>query len=258
MSDEQPDRADTHLFVALVLTGLVVFAVAVGVGVVLGANPGSLADWVAAVSTFAALLAAAYAAVQTRRTFGLEQGRDAERVEQTRRAQAVQVAVWPGRLYWEGPLVTTNFTGDNPSPQVTRSPGVVRPTSIPVTVHNASPVPVWHLYVEVWFSGMSAGSAMTLAAAFKVMGEADGIAVMGRTSGIEIATPELVGDMVRVLEMIPGADEAPVNAGIGWSFQDNAGQWWRRHPSGRLEPLDKPPHLPKLAWLVGAGHPEST
>jgi len=240
VSDERSDRADARLFVWLMLVGMVVFAVAVAVGGVLGSDPGSLADWVAAVSTFAALLAASYAAVQTRRTFRLEQERDAERVDQTRRAQAVQVAVWTGEMDWISTKVTHVWSPGSTEPDTTRDPGPIRPESIRVNIQNASPVPVYHLRVEVYV-GEGGPSTATHAATFAVQGREHGIAVVGRMDRIEIATPELVSDLIGVLETIPGADNSPANTYFGWSFQDNAGKWWRRFPTGALVTLDGPP-----------------
>ncbi|GAA2146445.1 hypothetical protein GCM10009844_22520 [Nocardioides koreensis] len=239
VQSDGPENPETRLFVWLVLVGLLVFATAVAVGGVLGGVPGTLADWVGAVSTFAALLAAGYAAVQTRRTFVLEQRRDAARDEDVRRGQAVLVAVWAGEMEWVGPRISSTFVPGSSLPVTTRGQGVVYPTSIPVTVQNASQVPIYHLRVEV-FVGPSASTAVP-GAACEVSDRATGVAVLGLTGPIEIVSPKFVGDLTPALESLPDAAKRPPGLYLGWSFQDNAGQWWRRLPTGDLVRLSAAP-----------------
>ena len=237
MSDSGGDHRDGRLFVSLILVGVVVFAVSVATGTALGAEPGSLADWLAAVSTFAALLAAAYAAVQTSRTLSLELDRDRLRDQDRRQAQAELVAVWSGTIESQGPRITLKVEpGKVP---VETKEGVCHPISIPVTVRNASPLPVHEVHVEIYFQDTRDGS-WVLGGRHLVVDDASGIAIVGTREDMEIMTPDMVESMVPVLERLPGADAGPIPIGIGWSFRDNAGQRWRRGPGRPLAPIDSP------------------
>ena len=93
--DTEDGEGDGSLFAGLVLAGVVVFVLAVTIGHMVDAQPGSLAAWLVAVAATAALLAASYAAIQARRTFGLELARDREqRARADRAEQADLVAAW--------------------------------------------------------------------------------------------------------------------------------------------------------------------
>lgn len=234
MDNDRAIQRDAGLLVGLVLGGAVVFLVAVAAGAALDAEPGSLADWIAAVATFAALIAASYAAVQTSRTFRLEQNRDRQRDRAVRQRQAELVAVWAGRITHRGPLNTVTFAPGSSVGQTTRGPGVVYPESIPVTIRNASEVPVYDLTVDVYI-GDSKVEEPVLGGRYKVVDVQNGLAVLGTLADVEVVTPELVESMVRVIETRPGADDEPSPIVIGWSFRDNAGVRWSRLPGGRLE-----------------------
>lgn len=110
--DEQPDP-DTGFFVQVVLAGLIVFAVAVTIGWLSGAETGSMADWVAAIATFAGFVAAVVAGRYAYKALLVEQARDRRRDQDDRerqdrelRAQAELVAVW-----FEGPRANAVHPG---------------------------------------------------------------------------------------------------------------------------------------------------
>ncbi|AXE37576.1 hypothetical protein [Acidipropionibacterium virtanenii] len=61
-------------------------------------DPGSLADWISAVATVAATVAAVFAGFYAYKALGIEQAGDAERHEDRRRAQAEQINAWAEHL----------------------------------------------------------------------------------------------------------------------------------------------------------------
>jgi len=81
-------------FAALAFAVVLVVGVAVLVSHEVGDEAGSMADWVEALATVAALAAAAAAAWYAARTFNSEQRRDRERVQEASRSQAVKVTAW--------------------------------------------------------------------------------------------------------------------------------------------------------------------
>ncbi|WKN47136.1 hypothetical protein [Nocardioides sp. Arc9.136] len=225
-----PPRGDTRLLVGLLLTGMVVFTVAITTGRLLGSEPGSLADWVAAMSTFAALLAAAYAAIQTRRVVNLERARDEERAEEGRRAQASQVAVWAyDAIMWRGPHVTVRMPSTGPQQM---EDGISAPDYIPIRVLNASPLPVYHLSIEFYF-GVPRQGPMVLGATYEhrtpVLGDID----LG-----DLATPDVVASLEATLRRLPGRHDEPRPMSVGWTFLDNLRVRWRYVPGGQLERYD--------------------
>jgi hypothetical protein len=230
VTDDRSDHRDTRLFVALVLGGIVVFAVAIAIGAVLDAPPGSLAEWIAAVSTFAALLAASYAAIQTSRTFKLEQKRDLQRDEALRQRQAELVAAWiPDAIRHEGPMVTDSFVGDSHTRTVEE--GVVVPTILPVALRNASDLPVHSFTVEVYV-GDSRTETPVLGGRWDF-----GPAFLGTHEKSNIISAALTESLTRVIEQRPGAADGPSPISIGWSFADNAGVRWRKVPGRPLEEI---------------------
>lgn len=245
MDKARSEASDKRLMGGLVLVGVVVFAIAVGVGQLLDAKPGTLADWIAATATLAALMAASYAGVQTGRTFRLEQKRDAQRDEDRRRQQAELVAVWAGMIESIGPQVTIKWEPGEPARQ-SQAAGVIYPTSIPVTIRNASALPVYAMAIDIYFGDPSTEVAV-LGGRYEVQDEVRGLAVFGTIEGIEVATPDVVASMVSVLKTLPGPRDEPRTVSIGCSFKDNAGLRWRRNPGGGLESDDQPrPGIPEI------------
>lgn len=233
VEDTKESHSDTRLFMGLVLGGAATFSVAVAIGVVLDATPGSLAEWVGGVSTFAALLAASYAAVQAGRVLQLERARDEIRDRAARQHQAELVAVWAGQIESQGPLVTVELVPGQPTRQ-TQAPGVVHPIKMPVTVRNASLLPIYGLSVEVYVGEQ--GNPQ-LAGWHEVTTVEHGRAIVGTLRDVDITTPELIESMKPVIAAVQGFKQEPPRVTIGWSFKDNAGIWWRHRPDGRLEDL---------------------
>lgn len=74
---------------------LVIVATAVAVGLFTDADNGSMADWMTAIATVAALVAAVVAARYAAGAFDLERGRDEQLFLERRTAQAALVAARP-------------------------------------------------------------------------------------------------------------------------------------------------------------------
>ena len=222
-------RAGLRLFLGLVLGGTLVLLVAIIAGRSLDAEPGSIAEWLAAVSALAALLAASYAAVQTSRTFRIEQGRDRQRDQAIRQRQAELVAVWAGLIMHRGPRITVSGVGNE-----TQEPGVVCPESIPVTIRNASDLPIFGLTVDVYI-GDPNQEEVVLGGRYKVLDDQNGTAVLGTLKDVEVVNPEMVESMSRAIALRPGSTSGPSPISIGWSFKDNAGVLWCKQPGRVLE-----------------------
>lgn len=230
---EDDDQVDVRIFIGLVLGGAVVFALAVAIGAALDAEPGSQADWIAAVSTFVALLAASYAAIQTARTFGLEQKRDRQRDRDIRQQQAVQVAVWvSGPMPQIGQKIAHTWGPGDRVGTVTHSPGPTFPTSIPVTIRNTSDLPVFSLSVDLYAVDPADGALVL------IQSHEYPTPVVDTIESYEIATPEFVEGMLRSLNEIPAATQGPLTYRVGWTFEDVSGRRWRRVPGSELEPYD--------------------
>ncbi|MEP9364653.1 hypothetical protein ABLE68_16925 [Nocardioides sp. CN2-186] len=229
---------DRHLIIGLALVGLGLLGLALAIGWWLDAKPGSLADWLAAVATLSALLAATYAAIQTSRSYRLERDRDRKRDEENLRQQAAQVAVWPtSRPMWRGPLVTVEMPAHGPN-VITQAPGPMFPETIPVTIGNASSLPVFNVAIDVYIPDRESDGFVRLARAHPEQGRV----ARGEVEIENIVTPELVEQMIAVLEKDPPPE--PTEGGfaptisLGWSFRDVAGVRWIRVPGKELEPVE--------------------
>lgn len=125
------------------LEGCLLFTLVVGPAVALGiafdANAGTISDWVAALATTGALVAAAIAARYAAGVLMIEQRRE-ERAEGDRRAeQANRVAAWPDRVLYHW--------GDQDE-----SSGELFPTAVlgaKVKLRNGSDVPVTRLSLNL-------------------------------------------------------------------------------------------------------------
>lgn len=227
-----PDRR-LRLILGLLLAGIVVLTVALAVAAELDAKPGTTADWIAAISTFAALLAATYAGVQTSRILQLEQDRDRQRDDAIRQQQAAQVAVWGSHIEYRGPRRSHTFRPGFPD-EFTVDPGPVHPVSLPVTIKNASPLPVFQFHVELYAVDPRDNSSI-LAGTYR-----HPTVIVGEILNVETITPDVVQTVIPVLDALPGTADRPSDFRLGWTFEDIAGVRWRRHPDGFLTEIPKP------------------
>lgn len=138
MSNEQDHRPHWTLEGCLLFT--LVLGPAIALGVAFDAKVGSISDWVAALATTGALVAAMIAARYAAGVLRIEQARE-ERVEKDRRAeQANRVAAWPDHVLYD--------LGDQDelSGEVTRTSvrGAI------VMLRNMSDVPVTRLSLRLF------------------------------------------------------------------------------------------------------------
>ncbi|HEY4267282.1 MAG TPA: hypothetical protein VGM94_03725, partial [Galbitalea sp.] len=121
------------------LAGMVlcVFAVAITIGLFLGADAGSIPDWVAAIATVAAFGAAIVAARYAAGAFNLERDREGELLRAKRTAQASLVAAWPDRFI-------PNWQQQQSGPDIAYE-GISGAVAM---LRNASDVPVTNVHVD--------------------------------------------------------------------------------------------------------------
>lgn len=138
MTDERPRWRDMDRRYLLegTLVALLILGPSMAVALALDIEQGSIAEWVSAVATLAAVIAAVYAGVQARQLLRTEQRRDVQRDRLARRAQADLVAAWPAT-----PTVAMQKMGDDAFLTLGSLPGV--------WVRNASPLPVTKAVVYV-------------------------------------------------------------------------------------------------------------
>jgi hypothetical protein len=240
---EPDDKFDVPMFTVIVFVGVAILASAVNIGIWLDVEPGSLAEWVAGLSTWAALIAATYAAIQTGRTLRLERDRDRERDRIDRQRQAEQVAVFAGDLRWIGPLHTHTSVPGQSEMALTVGGGVGNPEYFKVTVLNASPMPVHDLTVEVHY-GEPSDDSPPLVARAPIIDVTDGYAILG-TKAHDLVTERFTTEIVAALEKIPNVRWDPPPLVLGWTFADNAGLWWRNSPGERLHEIPNPYRHPR-------------
>lgn len=94
-------KIERHNITEATIAAAIILGPAIAIGIIADAKAGSIAEWVAAIATLGALLAALYAGQQAAKIVQVEQKRDAERDAAARRAQAEQVAAWGrgGKVY---------------------------------------------------------------------------------------------------------------------------------------------------------------
>jgi hypothetical protein len=189
---------------------------------------GSAAEWVASLATVAAFFAAVVAARLAGRTLSVEHRRDAERERERRREQVAQFAVWSDEVIpGIGGLVTVDFGPGQTQGVERQQPQPVLPEHIPVTVRNASPLPIHALRLEFYVRAPASADAWMYAGHFE-----RGLVPPQTTERVVADDLGLWEEMSRVLDRIPGSHDESADIGIGWSLRDNAGVRWRRAAGG--------------------------
>ncbi|MFC7500833.1 hypothetical protein [Nocardioides sp. GCM10030258] len=210
---------------------LVVVGIAVGIGLVLDADAGSMADWVAASATVAAFGAAMLAADYAARALGIEQVRDGELLRERRRAQAALVAAWPDKF-------VPNWQQQQSGPPIAEE-GISGAIAM---LRNASEVPVTNVHVD--FSVVLAPTGGATEEKPRYLGGED-LAVLPPSAEprpirwiTEGETPVMI---VGVPTLGDGQDYPdygtydPSHLVVDISFRDAAGILWRRDRLGRLD-----------------------
>jgi len=202
-SDDSSERipAPAQLILESVLAAVLILGPAIAVGIAADVTLGSIADWVAALATLGALIAATQAARVATRVFRLERSRDDRYLEMLERAQAEKIGAWIG--------TTSIRIRTSLLPELERSKD-----SPAVDLRNASDLPVQHIHGRV-FSGH------TLVGTFNApaIGPGD-----EQTHRIE-ADPDFLANL-------------DIALAVEITFVDAAGREWRRNTRGDLKRVE--------------------
>jgi hypothetical protein len=134
----EPPASRAFLFEGM-LGALLILGPAIGIGVALDSDAGSIADWVAGVATTLAFVAAVFAARSAQRMLRVEQDRDA-------RAQAGRVATWHEEPWgWEPNMVKVAHHADGTA--TWEDDGTYGVASLGVRVLNASDMPIFEVAI---------------------------------------------------------------------------------------------------------------
>lgn len=205
-----------------------VSVVFVGVSLWLGRDhdTATAADWLAAFATLAAFAAAMFAGWYVARTYNLEQTREADRVNDVRRAQASLVSVWA-----ESGLHTAYGEGGSST----------FAAFIDVYLRNASELPVHMLVVQLrarqadpskfWEYGDTEG--VVELPAFR----RDTLPPNDEPTVIQIVSPQLA-ELANAFESVP--NQPSVVVAVSAAFRDSAGRTWARRTDGVLVEVDAP------------------
>jgi hypothetical protein len=216
-------------YAALAIGILVVFGVAITIGLFTEAEAGSMADWVAAVATVAAFGAAILAARYAAGAFELESGRDAQFLAVQRRSQAALVAAWPDKFipHWD----------HHPDGTSTIVEGITGGIAM---LRNASDVPVTNVHVD--FTVILAHADGLAGAETRYLGGED-LAVLPPST----EPREIRWSIAPTAVMIPGVPTLgdgqdypdhgtydPARLMVDITFRDATGVLWHRDHAGRL------------------------
>jgi hypothetical protein len=212
-----------------------VMTVVIGSGLIVGAEAGSMADWVAAVATVAAFCAAVIAARYAAGAFSLESAREAQILQAQRTAQAALVAAWPDRFL-------PNWEQQHNSPDL-RVPGIRGAVAM---LRNASDVPVTGIHVD--FSVVHAFADAIAVADIRYLGGLD-LAVL--PPGPDPKELRWAADGVVMVPGVPTMGDGddypdfgtydPGRLLVTITFRDAAGVLWHRDRAGHLsEVLEAP------------------
>lgn len=101
MTDSEGPRwrdMDRRYLLEGTLVALLVMGPATAVALALDLEEGSIAEWVSALATIAAVIAAVYAGRAAKAALGIELNREGDRLERERQDQASKVAAWIGSI----------------------------------------------------------------------------------------------------------------------------------------------------------------
>ena len=231
------------------LVALLILGPALGIAVALDADSGSIAEWVAATATVAAFIAAVYAGVQAGRVVQLERARVDYRDRREQSAQAVLVAAWGGDIITTAKhTIVVSGPGSSQHAEV----GPTIPARFQVTMRNASRLPVFETWLQVYFGhpdGRSAGD-WQLVAEHRVgtlLPEVDLEVDLVGARAIGLAE-QWFGDPASPVYQAMAAEfatrgtpfDAPPEMAVGWSLRDVSGLHWVHRPGGQLTQETRP------------------
>jgi hypothetical protein len=203
------------LCVGMLLLGLGLWRTARG----LGEGAATDADWLAAIATLAAFLAAMVAGWFAARAYEIELRRERDRISDTRRAQASLVVVW-----YDVRLDPMRSVRPEPKPPTPWS-------MFGVWIRNASELPVFDASIQVEVDGTVLGQT-------SISGEGTGrvgVVPPTREPVFRGLGEEITAKLEALRPLSQGSPIAdPPVPNITLRFTDAAGLLWVRKPSGRL------------------------
>lgn len=217
-----PTAEGRLFFVESVLMGLLILGPSVAVALALDFQHGNLAEWLSALATTGALIAALAAARYAKKAFELERSRDNVRDEERREQQASQVAAWVQRLQ------LAKKQSSNGPVKVLVPPGQV------FNFINRSGLPVTDA-VFVFQARVQRNTTFILS-----LGEWRHILLTPNDLPQELPLPEPVRaalQRVATDNVDRKTGEVPaITVTVGVTFTDTANRHWTRQPNGSLAP----------------------
>jgi hypothetical protein len=175
-------------------------------------------NWLTAIATWGALVAAVFAGVTAKRLYDADRERDLKAAVAERSRQASQVVGWAS---W------TNYS------RVALKLPEGGTSRVNLAVRNASGVPVYDVSVDYWCRGEHLGGQT-----FSVLSP----------TGEDPHHREIKAAGVGALVAKPRDPDARLDIRVAIEFTDALGVRWRRDPAGRLSELED--HLPE--WTASA------
>lgn len=219
VSDDQRVKLPIGFLIKVALVGLCVMAVAVTISWLRDAPIGTMADWIAGLSTFAAFIAAVIAGKFAYDALTIEQARDRFRdkelrraEEKQRRAQAELMTAWVEQVLYAAPT-----DGVGPSSHD------VEVTSVNVKLRNGSHLAITNIRIVV---------------SHFVIGQPTGELLCEMT--LPLLEPDSVymhGSAGLVIAKLTGPPDRERGAEVDLTFTDAAGQRWRRHGFDEVNPV---------------------
>lgn len=198
--------------------GLLVFVSAI-TGRLLGADAGSYADWLAAIATLAAFIAAGFAAWYAARAFSIEAGRET-RLEDTLRSQ--QASLVAG---WTQPVMHVTYETGTPFNKF---------RAVKVWLRNGSDTPVTQFRFSihvVYATGFTSSDPLLHTLVYE------------QTIGVLPPASHPLELTIVDLDVLASATESwnlPLKPSpelrVRISFQDASSNWWQRSTGGVLTP----------------------
>jgi hypothetical protein len=169
----------------------------------------SIASWIAAVATFGALLAAVAAALQAKKLYDIESGRDKEAADSRARLQASRINAWAGLRLQQGDL-----------------------QAFGVIVANSSDEPVYNVRIVVDGFTNKNMSTLTCVPPGQYFVENRVISKGEKRFHWDYAKP--TSEFRDPLRPFSASGSKKV---LSTSFTDSAGQSWKRDLDGGLSPV---------------------
>lgn len=219
------NRGPLVVSAGLVIVGVSTIAIGMLMAEVLGSRDDSAAAWVTAAATLATLLAAVLAARYAAGALRLERDRERRRSQEQRMAQANLVAAWQSEGYtWRSGKVTVHLGPGAARESREDVPAV--PESVPVTIRNASRLPVHQMHVDLYVRGSDQTGPLRPAGSSTPLS----IVLPETTVHHDAMALELEATIRAALDSSLASRTGPSVLAIGYRFTDHAGITWQVKP----------------------------